>query len=97
MKRVALCILLAFLVACGGKLDPRRVFNPERAATEKYLGVKVTDLPDLEAFDETDPNPPTFKADLRLVGEKDGGLDAFLKPRTSVYATAPDGSLWEAY
>jgi hypothetical protein len=91
MKRTIVCFVLLFLAACGGILDP------ERAATEKLLGVKVKDLPSMTEFDEADPNAPTFKAMLSFQGETGGGFESALQPRSSVYATAPDGSLWEAY
>jgi hypothetical protein len=90
MKRIIVCCALGFFAACG-------VLDPERAATEKYLGVKVKDLPAMEQFDEADPNAPTFKAAMKFQYEAAADLDTAILGRPSVYATAPDGTLWEAY
>jgi len=98
MKAIIVCCFVVLFAACGSVVGPANViFNPERAATEKLLGVKVNDLPAMKEFDESDPNSPTFKATILLQGSSQADFDPDLGMRSSVYATASDGSVWEAY
>src|SRR5215203_599048 len=90
MKKIFVLCVLALAAACGD-------LDSERARTEKLLGVKVKDLPADAEFVEADSNAPIFKAYIRLKGDSAVEFDPSLGQRSSVYATAPDGTVWEAY
>ena len=98
MKIIIACVVLFLFAACGREVNPvKGTLGKERAATEKLLGVEVKDLPDMNVFVDSDPNAPTYMGLMRYQGSAPIDLDPDLGSRPSVYATAPDGSLWEAY
>jgi hypothetical protein len=86
-------IILVLTAACTSP-------DSERARTEKFLGVEVKELSTPQAlgeFDDVGVSAPKFNvaAEFDHASEVDG--DPIDDSRSSVYATAPDGTVWEAY
>jgi hypothetical protein len=64
------------------------------------LGVKVNDFPIPQAmgeFDELDSTAPKFNVAVQYDHATEADGNPIFDERSSVYATAPDGTVWEAY
>ncbi len=92
MKKGIVCFAL-IAVSCSYSL------RSERSRTESFLGVKVNDFPNAQNVrDEVDKNAPEFK--FTVTQQPFSGSEkpkAWYENKSSVYAEAPDGSIWEAY
>jgi hypothetical protein len=92
-RPIVLATAYLLVLSCG-------FLSSERSQTSKLLGVKVVDFPGpqrLTEYDPVPPNPPAFEFDLDASTiELKTPRDSF-ETRPSVFATAPDGSIWEAY
>jgi hypothetical protein len=99
MKKFALVVCAGLLFACSGT---KAVYwkGSEAERTEKLLGVKVEMLPAAspgEDFVDVDPEAPKFKARLDVVSSEPTEFNPDQGQRPSVFATAPDGTVWEAF
>lgn len=91
MKKGLVCFALV-AVSCTYSL------RSEKSRTESFLGVEVNDFPKTQKMpDEVDQNAPVFY--FTAVRQTFSGETpkAWHEPKSSVYAKAPDGSIWEAY
>jgi hypothetical protein len=72
----------------------------ERSRTEKLLNVTVNDFPlpqGVGGFDEVGTNAAEFRFTVVSQVSSGAGPKAWYDSTSSVYATAPDGSIWEAF
>jgi hypothetical protein len=99
MKTFSLVTFACLLLACSGTKTAYWQ-GPEAERTEKLLGVKVEMLPvstSGQGFVDVDPEAPKFKARFDEVSSERAGFDPSMGQRTSVFAAAPDGMVWEAF
>jgi len=93
IRKLTIVFLVAIIAACS-------TADSERARTEKLLGVKVRDLSTPQAFgdfDDVSNNAPIFNVAAEFVSDVKADEDPISAERSSVYATGPDGTVWEAY
>ncbi len=104
MKTIILLFSIALLLACGASSKSKKLpasLSPELEKTSKMLGVEVQALPNdqgLDEFDDIDQGAPEFESSLKagVVKEQDF-MESMMFERSSVFATGPDGTKWEAY
>lgn len=93
MKKALTLTVLAILMLTSG-------CGSERSQTEKLLGVSVNDFPapqGVNGFDEVPENASEFKFTFLRVPFSGAKPKPWYESVSSVYASAPDGTLWEAF
>lgn len=71
--------------------------SSERSRTEKLLGVKVEDFPGPQGIDDLNDSTKPFEFTFAAQTPSGDRPKPWYESISSVYATAPDGTVWEAF
>jgi hypothetical protein len=89
-----LLVAASIIYACSGSI------SPEASQTSKLLGVRLEEFPKpqgVTGFDAIPSIQPQFKYSLVSAPFVPPKPSDWFEGRSSVYASAPDGTVWEAY